>query len=279
MGILCASTQEEIERFVSILNISIDPEVLQRAAEQLCRGEVLDDLTSQSVSRVREGIEGELDNLTYCKELTRCFVDAMAVLRRVTSGEFVWKVFCSSDQRKCKRPRSDYSKAFQSIRRYFKGIWAWNLERVGYSLPDSIRTLSLYDLFRKDAECFTNAHIAAAKVYKQLVSQRAEYMEPDFASFIVEYAFHTASATKPTYRLFPLQSLVEGKTKKSIRDEFRKKMEDLRKEKSLKEFLEYPELMDELIEKCIHRLESDEEAVRAIGVSDYKNACELILGV
>ena len=54
MGEFCSSGQNAIESFVSILNISITPETLQGAVDQVCRGKVLDDAKSQFISRVRE---------------------------------------------------------------------------------------------------------------------------------------------------------------------------------------------------------------------------------
>ena len=277
MGRLCSSNQEEIKNFVSILNISVDSEALQGAAERICRGEALGDAGARTISWVRKGLEDELNRLTSCEELTGCFVDAMAVLRRVTSGEFVWKVFCNSEQGRCKRPRTDYNKAFRSIRTYFRNIWAWNAERGGYSLPDAIRILLLYDLLSSDPRRFGDAHIAAAKVYREMIGRQAEYMNPDFAPFVIEYAFHIGCAVKALHGLFPLQTVPKNQVR-SLEIALGKNMSDLRKEKNLEEFLKNTELGSELRDRCIQRLSLDEEVMRVTGMEGPESSCALILG-
>ena len=262
----------------------MNTEVLTKAAERLCYGETPDDaIMYQELSSVRGGLEEALNHLTSCEELTSCFVDAMAVLRRVTSGSLVWRVFCSSDRGKCKRPLSDYNKAFTGIRSYFKGIWGWNLERGGYSLPDSVRILLLYELFHRDTGALRSAHLAAANVYRELVEQRAEYLTPDFAQLVIEYAFHASSAAKVSHGLFPLQKTPEARSD-AVESGIKRQLDELRKGKNLTEFLKDAERAKELLEKCVSRVSLDDEVLRIMGFESAgsdsaESACSYFLAI
>ena len=275
MGELRSLNQEDIGEFSSVLNLSVDTGALTRAAERLWYGEVPGGDTIRELSIVRRGLEEALNLLTPCEELTSCFVDAMAVLRRVTSGSLVWRVFCSSDQGKCKRPLSDYNKAFRGIRSYFKGIWDWNLERGGYSLPDSVRILLLYELFHRDAGALRSAHLAAAGVYRELVEQRAEYLIPDFAQLTVEYAFHTSSAVKVSHGLFPLQK-TPGTQSGTVENEIKRQLGELRNGKNLTKFLKDAGRARALLEKCVSRISLD-DVLSVMGPDSPESACSYIL--
>ncbi len=276
MGRLRSLNQEDIKRFSSVLHLSVNTEVLARTAERLCYGEVPSKDVTQELSSIRGGLEEALNRLTSCEELTSCFVDAMAVLRRVTSGSLVWRVFCSSDRGKCKRPLSDYNRAFMDIRSYFRGIWGWNLERGGYSLPDLVRILLLYELFHRDANSLRSSHLAAANVYKELIEQRAGYLSPDFAQLVIEYAFHASSAVKASYGVFSLRRTPE-KQSATVRARVKRQMDELRKGKNLAEFLKDPGRSGEILEKCVSRIALDDEVLLVMELDNPESACSFIL--
>lgn len=266
---LCPLSQNDIDRLSSFLGL--DPSPLLAAAEEICSGKS----PSRTPGFLLPKLRSELKKLIGYEELTDCFISAMAVLRRISSGEFVWKVFCKSDQEVCKRPRSDYNVAFRELRGHFEVLWSWNQERGGYSISDSVRMLLLYELFLHNPERLKAFHAGAACTYKESIERRAEYKSPDFEMPLIEYVFHAGSAVKISYRLFPLQTVTDDKRGNVERD-MKDKVFELKKQNNLMEFLKNKSQANILADRCIQRLRLDREVLMVTGTSEPEDICNLL---
>ncbi len=269
MGKVCPADSKELSVFAGFLDIKVAR--LKDASADICMTGGVSDDTRYTLKIVRERLSNELQDLVGYTEITECLLDAMSVLRRVPTGDFVWKVFGKETGVRCKYPRSDYNRAFLAIRSQPKKLWEltrWTA-RKAYFLPDAARILLLYELFLRDPEKFSASHEAAAHVYKDLITQTAEYLNPDFAPWIVEYLFHIGSAARGERELLPL-----SRASKAVKDMVYAKLHELKDISSMKNLLSQEDISNVLVDNCAHLLESDKEALIVVGSYNSENLCK-----
>ena len=268
MGKVCPADSKELNVFADFLDTKVAQ--LKDASADICMTGGVSDDTRHTLKIVREHLSNELQDLVEYTDVTECLLDAMSVLRRVPTGVFVWKVFSKETSARCKYSRSDYNRAFRAVCSHPKKLWEltqWTA-RKAYFLPDAARILLLYELFLRNPGKFSAHHNAAAHVYKDLITQVAEYLNPNFAPWIVEYLFHIGSAARGERELLPLSM-----ASKDVKNLVYAKLQELKDIPSMKDLLSREDLSNVLADNCAHLLESDEEALIVIGSDNPENLC------